>query len=52
MLNQYINDLSLSGELSEHNIEDSKFEQQKILFKPFISYTGIFSYFFRAMNDL
>jgi hypothetical protein len=31
MLNQYIHDLSVSGQLSKHNIEDAKFEQGKIL---------------------
>ena len=31
MLNEYIKDLSLSGELSKHNINDSKYEQKKIL---------------------
>jgi hypothetical protein len=31
MLNTYINDLAVSGELSKHNINDSKHEQQKIL---------------------
>ena len=31
MLNQYIHDLSVSGQLSKHNIEDAKFEQGRIL---------------------
>ena len=31
MLNTYINDLAVSGELSKHNINDSKHEQKKIL---------------------
>ena len=31
LLNKYINDLSVSGELSKHNIEDAKFEQARIL---------------------
>ena len=31
MLNEYIKDLSVSGSLSKHNIEDAKQEQQKIL---------------------
>lgn len=31
LLNTYISDLSSSGELSKHNINDAKFEQQKIL---------------------
>jgi hypothetical protein len=31
MLNEYIKDLSISGELSKHNINDSKYEQKKIL---------------------
>ena len=31
MLNEYIKDLSLSGELSKHNINDSRYEQKKIL---------------------
>ncbi len=31
LLNGYIHDLSYSGELSENNIEDAKFEQGKIL---------------------
>ena len=31
LLNKYINDLSISGELSKHNIEDAKFEQSRIL---------------------
>ena len=31
MLNDYIKDLSISGELSKHNINDSKYEQKKIL---------------------
>ena len=31
LLNQYIHDLSVSGELSNHDIENSKFEQQRIL---------------------
>ena len=31
LLNNYINDLSTSGELSKYNIDDAKFEQSKIL---------------------
>jgi hypothetical protein len=31
LLNGYIHDLSTSGKLSKHNIEDAKFEQNKIL---------------------
>ncbi len=31
MLNQYIHDLSVSGQLSKNNIEDAKFEQGRIL---------------------
>ena len=31
LLNGYIHDLSTSGQLSKHNIEDAKFEQNKIL---------------------
>ena len=31
LLNKYINDLTISGKLSQHNIEDAKFEQKKIL---------------------
>ena len=31
MLNEYIKDLSVSGSLSKHNIEDAKQEQKKIL---------------------
>jgi hypothetical protein len=31
LLNNYINDLSVSGELSKHNINDAKFEQDRIL---------------------
>lgn len=31
MLNDYIKDLNHSGELSKHNINDSKYEQKKIL---------------------
>jgi hypothetical protein len=31
LLNQYIHDLSRSGQLSKHNIEDAKFEQERIL---------------------
>ena len=31
MLNNYINDLTVSGKLSKHNIEDAKHEQIKIL---------------------
>ena len=31
LLNQYIHDLSVSGQLSKHNVEDAKFEQGKIL---------------------
>jgi len=31
MLNEYIGDLSSSGELSNHNIEDARAEQTKIL---------------------
>ena len=31
LLNNYVHDLSISGELSKHNIEDAKFEQERIL---------------------
>lgn len=31
LLNEYINDLTLSGKLTKHNIEDAKEEQIKIL---------------------
>jgi hypothetical protein len=31
LLNKYINDLTISGELSKYNIEDANFEQNKIL---------------------
>ena len=31
LLNGYIRDLSTSGQLSKHNIDDAKFEQEKIL---------------------
>jgi hypothetical protein len=31
LLNGYIDDLSTSGQLSKHNIDDAKFEQEKIL---------------------
>lgn len=31
MLHSYINDLSVSGNLSKHNIDDAKHEQNKIL---------------------
>jgi hypothetical protein len=31
LLNEYIHDLSISGQLSKHNIDDAKFEQEKIL---------------------
>ena len=31
MLNNYINDLTVSGKLSKHNVEDAKHEQFKIL---------------------
>ena len=31
LLNNYINDLTVSGKLSKHNIEDAKYEQSKIL---------------------
>lgn len=31
LLNKYIHDLTISGKLSQHNIEDAKFEQKKIL---------------------
>ena len=31
LLNIYIHDLTISGKLSQHNIEDAKFEQKKIL---------------------
>lgn len=31
LLNEYINDLTLSGKLTKHNIEDAKEEQMKIL---------------------
>lgn len=31
LLNNYINDLTVSGKLSKHNIEDAKHEQSKIL---------------------
>ena len=30
-MNKYIEDLSYSGELSKHNIEDAEAEQKKIL---------------------
>jgi len=31
LLNGYVRDLSTSGQLSKHNIDDSKFEQEKLL---------------------
>jgi hypothetical protein len=31
LLNGYINDLTVSGKLSKHNIDDAKYEQSKIL---------------------
>jgi hypothetical protein len=31
LLNGYIRDLSTSGQLSKHNIDDAKFEQEKLL---------------------
>ena len=31
LLNKYINDLTISGKLSKHNIEDAKYEQKKIV---------------------
>ena len=31
LLNGYINDLTVSGKLSKHNIDDAKYEQGKIL---------------------
>lgn len=31
LLNQYIDDLTLSGNLSKHNLKDAKHEQKKIL---------------------
>jgi len=31
LLNNYINDLTVSGKLTKHNIEDAKHEQHKIL---------------------
>lgn len=31
MLNQYVHDLTVSGQLSKHNSEDAKFEQRRIL---------------------
>ncbi len=31
LLNNYIHDLTVSGKLSKHNIEDAKYEQSKIL---------------------
>ena len=31
VLNNYIQDLTVSGKLSKHNIEDAKYEQSKIL---------------------
>jgi len=31
ILNQYVNDLTVSGNLSKNNIKDARFEQQKIL---------------------
>ena len=31
VLNNYIKDLTVSGKLSKHNIEDAKYEQSKIL---------------------
>lgn len=31
LLNQYIDDLSISGNLSKHNLKDAKHEQKKIL---------------------
>ena len=30
LLNEYINDLTTSGKLSKHNIDDAKFEQERI----------------------
>ena len=31
LLNKYIQDLTVSGKLSKHNIEDAKYEQKKIV---------------------
>ena len=31
LLNKYIHDLTVSGKLSKHNIEDAKYEQKKIV---------------------
>jgi hypothetical protein len=31
LLNNYIHDLTISGEISKNNIEDAKFEQERIL---------------------
>ena len=31
VLDEYINDLTISGKLTKHNIEDAKEEQKKIL---------------------
>ena len=31
LLNKYIDDLTISGQLSKNNIEDAKFEQERIL---------------------
>ena len=31
LLNNYIHDLTISGKLSKHNIDDAKFEQEKLL---------------------
>ena len=31
LLNGYVRDLSTSGQLSKHNIDDAKFEQEKLL---------------------
>jgi hypothetical protein len=31
LLNKYINDLTVSGQLSKNNIDDAKFEQERIL---------------------
>ena len=31
LLNNYIHDLTVSGQLSKHNIDDAKFEQERIM---------------------
>ena len=31
LLNKYIHDLTVSGQLSKNNIDDAKFEQERIL---------------------